>query len=38
LGMGLTPMFENVMRPRQKGGLEEGMSSIMQLLPLLMFL
>lgn len=38
LGMGLQPQFENVFRPRQPGGVEQGLGSIMQLLPLLMFL
>jgi hypothetical protein len=38
LGMGLQPQFENVFRPRQAGGIEQGLGSIMQLLPLLMFL
>lgn len=38
LGMGLQPQTENVFRPRQAGGIEQGLGSIMQLLPLLMFL
>jgi hypothetical protein len=38
LGMGLQPQIENVFRPRQPGGLEQGLGSIAQLLPLLMFL
>ena len=38
LGMGLRPQFENVMRPRQAGGLEQGLSSVAQLLPFLAFL
>jgi hypothetical protein len=38
LQMGMRPQFENVMRPRQAGGLEQGLSSVAQLLPLLAFL
>jgi len=38
LGMGLQPQFENIFRPRQPGGVEQGLGSIMQLLPLLMYL
>ena len=38
LGMGLSPQFENVFRPRQPGAIEQGLGSIMNLLPLLMFL
>ena len=41
LGLGLRPQFENVLRPRQPGGMEQGfgaMSSITSLLPLLSLL
>lgn len=38
LNMGMRPQFENMHRPGQAGGLESGLSSIAQLLPLLMFL
>ena len=38
LNMGLQPQFENVFRPAQPGGLEQGLGSIMKLLPMLAFL
>ena len=38
LGMGMTPQFESAFRPRKAGGIEQGLGSIMQLLPLLMYL
>lgn len=31
----MTPSFENVMRPRQAGGIEQGLGAILQLLPYL---
>jgi hypothetical protein len=38
LGMGLTPQFQSVMRPRQPGGIEQGLGSIMDLLPMLSYM
>jgi len=35
LGMGLTPQFESMFMPRKAGGIEQGLGSIMSLLPLL---
>ena len=38
MGNAMTPSFETNMRPRQAGGIEQGMGSLMQLLPLLMMM
>jgi hypothetical protein len=36
MGHSMSPSFETNMRPRQAGGMEQGIGAIMQLLPLLM--
>lgn len=38
LGMGLRPQFENIHRPRQIGGFEQGMMNMSSMLPFLKFL